>query len=85
MLSTVRKVGNSRGVLIPAAFLASCNIEDQVDIRLQDGEIVIRPVKRQLRAGWFDATVDAAPLAHEAAEAETWDAATAADDREWVW
>ena len=46
MLTTMRRIGNSRGVLIPAAFLASCQIEDQVDMQLQDGHIVIKPVRR---------------------------------------
>ena len=57
MLTSLRQIGNSRGVLIPAAFLSSCQIEDQVDMQLQDGQIVIKPVRRKLRDGWF---VDAA-------------------------
>lgn len=85
MLTTMRKVGNSRGVLIPAAFLASCQIEDQVDMQLQDGQIVIKPVKRKLRDGWFVQPVAQATLLQEAAEAQTWDAVPVADDSEWVW
>ncbi|MBC7619862.1 MAG: hypothetical protein H7293_12915 [Candidatus Saccharibacteria bacterium] len=42
---------------IPAACLVSCQIEEQVDMQLQDGQIVIKPVRRKLRDGWF---VDAA-------------------------
>ena len=53
MRTTIRKIGNSRGVLIPAAFLASCQIEDQVEMQLQDRQIVIKPVRRKLRDGWF--------------------------------
>ena len=85
MLTTMRKVGNSRGVLIPAAFLASCQIEDQVDMQLQDGQIVIRPVKRIPRDGWFDQAAAAAAHPEETAEAKHWDNATTADDSEWVW
>ena len=83
MLTTMRKVGNSRGVLIPAAFLASCQIEDQVEMHLQDGHIVIKPVKRKLRDGWF--TPPATAAAPEVAEAQAWDGAPLADDSEWVW
>lgn len=83
MLTTMRQIGNSRGVLIPAAFLALCQIEDQVDMQLQDGKIVIKPVKRKLREGWF------APEKAEAVRAEfsSWDAISPllADDSEWVW
>ena len=56
MLTSIRQIGNSRGLLIPAAFLASCQIVDQVDLQLQDGQIVIKPVKRKLRAGWFESS-----------------------------
>ena len=87
MLTTMRRIGNSRGVLIPAAFLASCQIEDQVDMQLQDGQIVIKPVRRQLREGWFANAGDAPPaaLAQEQAEAQGWLALPSVDDAEWVW
>jgi antitoxin MazE len=87
MLTTMRRIGNSRGVLIPAAFLATCQIEDQVDMQLQDGHIVIKPVRRRLREGWFADTGDAPPAAfgQEQAEAHDWLALPSADDGEWVW
>lgn len=81
----MRKVGNSRGVLIPAAFLASCQIEDQVDMQLQDGQIVIKPVKRKLRDGWFGRSASDVVLAQEAADAHAWDGVSIPDDSEWVW
>ncbi len=87
MLTTIRQIGNSRGVLIPAAFLVSCQIEEQVEMQLQDGQIVIKPVRRKLRDGWF--VVAAAPskavLTQETAEAQDLSEAPVADDSEWVW
>jgi antitoxin component of MazEF toxin-antitoxin module len=73
--------------LIPAAFLASCQIEDQVDMQLQDGQIVIKPVRRKLRDGWFvdSAAPSKAVLAQEKIEAQDWSDAPLADDSEWVW
>jgi antitoxin MazE len=85
MLTTMRKVGNSRGVLIPAAFLASCQIEDQVDMQLQDGQIVIKPVQRKLRDGWFGLPASESAMAQEAAHEHDWSAVSVADDSEWVW
>ena len=87
MLTSIRQIGNSRGVLIPAAFLVSCQIEEQVDMQLQDGQIVIKPVRRKLRDGWF---VDAAApsnavLAQAVVEAQDWSDAPVVDDSEWVW
>ncbi len=87
MLTSMRQIGNSRGVLIPAAFLASCQIEDQVDIQLQDGQIVIKPVRRKLRDGWFEQASAASNdvTAQEKIEALQWSDAYLADDSEWVW
>jgi antitoxin MazE len=83
----MRRIGNSSGVLIPAAFLESCQIEDQMDMQQQDGRIVIKPVRRQLREGWFADTGDASPaaLAEEQAEALDWLDLSSVDDVEWVW
>lgn len=87
MLTSMRQIGNSRGVLIPAAFLVSCQIEDQVDMQLQDGQIVIKPVRSKLRDGWFvdSAAASTSVLAQEEIEAQVWSEAPVADDSEWVW
>lgn len=85
MLTVIRQIGNSKGVLIPAAFLASCQIKDQVDMQLQDGQIVIKPVHRGLREGWFDPAENAQATAQERAENQAWADAPLADDSEWVW
>ena len=74
-------------MLIPAAFLVSCQIEEQVDMQLQDGQIVIKPVRRKLRDGWFvDAVAPSnAVLAQAVVEAQGWSDAPVVDDSEWVW
>lgn len=53
MYTTLRKIGNSRGVLIPAALLAECGISNEIELRLENGRIVIEPA-RAARDGWFD-------------------------------
>ena len=87
MLSTVRQIGNSRGVLIPAAFLALCQIEDQVDMRFEDGAIIIKPVKATLRAGWFTGStlLSNEEIQQENEMALDWEGAPASDDSEWQW
>ena len=52
MRTTLRKIGNSRGVLIPAALLAECGIADEIDMRLEGNKIVIESL-RPTRTGWF--------------------------------
>ncbi len=87
MLTTVRQIGNSRGVLIPAAFLASCQIEDKIDICLKDGSIVIKPIARVLRQGWFAKATKSPTKTKppEDAAASDWDNTPIADDSEWQW
>ncbi|MBC7618511.1 MAG: hypothetical protein H7293_05890 [Candidatus Saccharibacteria bacterium] len=58
-----------------------------MDLQLQDGQIVIKPVKRKLREGWFEPETPPsnAVLAQEQAAAQDRGAASVADDIEWVW
>lgn len=53
MKSTLRQIGNSRGVIIPAPLLVECGIEDEIELTLESGRLVICPIK-PARAGWFD-------------------------------
>ena len=56
MKTTLRKMGNSQGVLIPKPLLAEVGLQtnDPVDIKVKKGRIVIAPVERIPRAGWAD-------------------------------
>ncbi len=72
MRTSLRKVGNSRGVIIPAALLAACEIGEEVDIRLEGKNLLIVPIKSP-RAGWFDSyksEADVEPLAALPADEE---------------
>ena len=53
MRTNLRKIGNSRGVLIPAALLAACEIGDAVEMRVENNRIIIEPITPQHRQGWF--------------------------------
>lgn len=54
MKTTVRKLGNSHGVIIPKPLLAEIETApgDPVDIRVRKGRIIIEPIKHDPRAGW---------------------------------
>ncbi len=53
MRTHLRKIGNSRGVLIPATMLAELGVSDEVEIHLEGQRLVVEPV-RQPRSHWFD-------------------------------
>lgn len=53
MRTTLRKIGNSQGILIPAPLLAECGITNEIDLHLEGTKIVIESAK-PARAGWFE-------------------------------
>lgn len=51
MLTNIVRIGNSKGIRIPARLLKECQIADQVDLEVEDGKIVIFPVSKP-RKNW---------------------------------
>jgi len=51
MQADVVKIGNSRGIRIPAALLKQCGIGNKVELEVNQNQIVIKPVSAP-RQGW---------------------------------
>ena len=82
MRTSLRKIGKSRGIIIPATLLAAAEIGDEVELRQEAGKLVIEAVKAP-RAGWAEA---AANIAAQGKDEEVWpDFFEDEDDGEWVW
>ena len=66
MKTSIRKMGNSHGVIIPKPWLADIGLEanDPIDMKVKKGRIVISPLHRGPRTGWAE---DSKRL-HEAGE-----------------
>ncbi len=82
MKVAIRKMGNSRGVLIPKPILAQLGLEDTADLQVRDGFIEIRPVRRNPREGWAE---DARRLAEEGQDALVWPEFGNEGDKELAW
>ena len=54
MRTSLRKIGNSRGIIIPTALLATCDINSEVEMRVENNRIIIEPIAPVLRPGWFE-------------------------------
>jgi antitoxin MazE len=80
MRTVLRKVGNSRGVLIPAAFLAECGVGSEIEMRQEGRGLVIEPVKT-MRLGWFDGY----RADHETDEREEVMTLTPVESEDWQW
>lgn len=56
MKVTIRKMGNSQGILIPKPILAQLGLEGEVEMEVLDDALVIRKPRKQVRVGWADAS-----------------------------
>lgn len=79
---SIRKMGNSQGILIPKPILAQVGLEGTADLQVRDGVIEIRPVRRNPREGWAE---DARRLASEGDDALVWPEVGNEQDDELVW
>lgn len=83
MRTSIRKIGNSQGVLIPKPMLAKTSLGADVDISMENGAIVLRPIQSHPpRAGWADA---ARKIAAQKADAPVWPEFANAEDAELKW
>jgi antitoxin MazE len=84
--STLRKMGNSTGLILPKAILDQLGLAcgTKVELRVEGGEVIARPALRQVRAGWEDAArlIGAQGITHEERE---WLDAPIDSDRDWEW
>ena len=55
MKTTIRKIGNSRGVVIPKPVLAQIGLEDEAEMTVEAGALVLRRPAKPVRSGWADA------------------------------
>lgn len=84
MQTAVRKLGNSAGVIIPKSVLAELGLTagDAVDLRMEDGRIILAPVRRPTRAGWAEAS---RTIAQAGDDALVWPEFGNAGDADLVW
>lgn len=78
------RIGNSRGVRLPKAILQQAGLEDEVDIDVRDGAVVIRPAAHP-RAGWAAAFADIATQGDDFILDADAPSLTRWDEEEWEW
>ena len=76
------RIGNSRGIRIPAAFLSTIGATNELDLDLVDGTVVLRPV-RAVREGWAEAFAEMAKTGEDKLLDDY--IPTSFDENEWQW
>ena len=66
MLISVRRIGNSLGVIIPRPVLEQVGVESEVDLAVEDGAIILRRPVRPVRQGWAEASARIAAASDDA-------------------
>ncbi len=79
MKSKLIRIGNSRGVRLPKPLLEQAGLEDEIEIRVEPGSLVITAAVSP-RAGWAEAAAR-----HASEGLLDAPSATRFDDEEWSW
>lgn len=84
MRASVRKMGNSSGVIIPKPILIELGVKagDMMEISLEAGKVVLTPVSGDPRKGWAEA---AAAIAAVQDDGLVWPEFANDDDAKLVW
>jgi antitoxin MazE len=58
MRIAIRRIGNSKGIIIPAPLLAQLGLETEAEAEatVEDGALVVRAAAKRARAGWNEAS-----------------------------
>lgn len=78
----IRKMGNSRGVLIPKPLLTQLGLGDRAELKVRGDVLEIRPLPRHPRSGWAE---DAARIAQTGDDGLVWPEFANPDDEELTW
>jgi antitoxin MazE len=49
---TIRRIGNSRGIVIPKPLLAQIGLEEQAEMTIEGNALVLRRPAQAARTGW---------------------------------
>jgi antitoxin MazE len=55
MLTTIRRLGNSQGILIPKPLLRQVGLEYQAELFVEGDSLVLRRPRTEVRSGWAEA------------------------------
>ncbi len=84
MRAEIITIGNSKGLRIPKAILEQCGLSGEVDLKVKQGQLIVKPVKKKkkLREGWAESF---AKMAKVDQKLLLGDFKNSWDDEEWEW
>lgn len=80
MLIPLIRIGNSKGVRLPKAVIEQAGLEDQIDLEVRDGKVILSSA-RPARAGWEAAAQACHDAGHD--DLADWDGALGDFEGSW--
>ena len=84
MLVHLRNIGNSKGIILSKSIIQECHIRNEVDLRVENGVIIMSPNNPSLRKNW-KAQFKAAGAPHKDDEIILDGINNESDKEEWTW
>ena len=82
MKSRLIRIGNSRGVRLPKPLIEEAGLEEEVEVHVRGGAVVISS-RREARKGWAEAARQMREDGHDQLLDPT--TSTRFDEKEWRW
>ena len=82
MRAKIVRIGNSKGIRLPKPVLEQVGLEEEVEMEIREGRLVIFPVPLT-RAGWAEAAEELSSKGDDRLLDEP--VPTEFDEREWTW
>ena len=52
MLVSLISIGNSKGIRLPKAILEQLNIQDKLELKVEEKQLILKPINKKPREGW---------------------------------
>ena len=82
MQISIRRMGNSQGVLIPKPILQQVGLEDRAEMIVEGDALILRRPRPALRAGWAEASQQIAASGEETLALSEFSNEA---DEDWTW
>jgi antitoxin MazE len=82
MRIAIRRIGNSRGIIIPTALLAQLGLETEAEVSIVNDTLIVRAPAKPTRCNWAEASKE---LARTGDDALVMAEFANADDAELAW
>jgi len=66
MRIAIRRIGNSKGMIIPTALLAQLGLDTEAEVCVEGGALIVRAPAKPVRSGWAEASKELSRLDDDA-------------------